>query len=121
MANNSNKRLPQAVIEADRAALVALRQLADYAPSNPALSIEALCALDERLRKAAEAESLAEKQYAAACDAREAAQWSLHDAMLGAKAEVIVQFGADSDAIQALGLKKKSKRRRPMPRAPRET
>lgn len=113
MANNQKKRLPSAIIEADRAALVALKQLADYAPSNPALSVEALSALEERLRKAEEAEILAEKQYAAACDAREAAQRGLHDAMLGVKATVIGQYGHSSDAVQAIGLKKKTDYRRP--------
>lgn len=112
MANNPKKRLPQAVIEADRAALVALKRLTDYAPANPALTIEALCALEARLRAAEEAEILAEKEYAAACDAREAAQRALHGAVLGVKATVIGQYGSDSDAVQAIGLKKKSDYRR---------
>ncbi|MBK9713554.1 MAG: hypothetical protein IPO81_19975 [Kouleothrix sp.] len=113
MGNNPNKRLPQATIDADRAGLVALKQLADYAPANPALSVAALCALEERLRKAEEAAILAENQYAAACDAREAAQQELHSAMLGVKATVIGQYGHNSDAVQAIGLKKKTDYRRP--------
>ncbi len=113
MAINQNKRLPQATIDADRAALVALKKLADYAPSNAALSIEAVSALEERLRKAEESEILARKALAAAIDAREAAGRDLHNAMLGVKATVTGQYGSDSDAVQALGLKKKSDYRRP--------
>jgi len=38
---------------------------------------------------------------------------ALHNAILGAKTQVLAQYGADSDAIQSLGLKKKSERKRP--------
>ena len=57
-------------------------------------------------------EILAQHALAAARDATVAAEWALHDAMLGVKAQVLAQYGPDSDAIQSLGLKKKSKRRR---------
>ena len=38
--------------------------------------------------------------------------------MLGAKAQVIAQYGNDSPAVEALGLKKKSKRRPQQRRRP---
>jgi hypothetical protein len=41
-----------------------------------------------------------------------AAAQALHAAVLGAKAQVIAQYGDDSAAVQALGLKKKSERKR---------
>jgi hypothetical protein len=118
MAVNQRKRLPQATIETDRAALVALKRLADYAPSNRALSVETISALEEQLRRAEEQEILASKALAAARDARDAAGWELHDAMLGVKATVIGHYGHNSDAVQALGLKKKSDYRRPARRRP---
>jgi hypothetical protein len=65
MAINHPKRLHSATVKADRAALLALKKLADYAPSNPALTIEALSVLEERLRNAEEAEILADKALAA--------------------------------------------------------
>ncbi len=43
-----------------------------------------------------------------------AAEWGLHNTLLMAKNEVRVQYGDDSDAIQAVGLKKRSERRRPI-------
>jgi hypothetical protein len=46
----------------------------------------------------------------------EAAQ-ACQDAMLGAKAQVIAQYGSNSHAVQAIGLKRKSERRRPTRRA----
>jgi hypothetical protein len=36
-----------------------------------------------------------------------------HDAMLGAKAQVIAQYGDDSHAVEAFGLTRKSERKRP--------
>src|SRR5262249_6859862 len=81
--------------------------LTDYAPSNTAIAVEAVSALEARLRRAEEAEILADKALAAARDARAAAGWELHNAMLSVKAAVIGQYGHNSDAVQAIGLKKK--------------
>lgn len=50
---------------------------------------------------------------AAARDASLAAAHALHEAVLGAKAQVIAQYGSDSASVQAVGLKKKSERKRP--------
>ncbi len=41
------------------------------------------------------------------------AQWAFHDFILGAKDQVIAQFGDDSNEKQALGLKKKSEYKSP--------
>ena len=113
MATNQHKRLPSVIITTDRASLVALKKLNDYAPVNPALRIETLSALEARLRQTEEAEILAIKALDAARDARTTAGWDLHNAMLDVKAAVIGQYGANSDAVQSLGLKKKVDYRRP--------
>lgn len=49
----------------------------------------------------------------AARDATVAAAWERHNAILGAKTQVIARYGPNANAVQALGLKKKSERRRP--------
>jgi hypothetical protein len=113
MAANQRRLLPTAIIESDHASLVALKKLSDYAPANRAIGIEALGALEAQLRQAQEAEILAHAALDAARDAHIAAGWELHNAMLSAKAAVISQYGADSDAVHSLGLKKKSDYRRP--------
>jgi hypothetical protein len=46
-----------------------------------------------------------------------AAQWARHNALLGAKQQVIAQYGDDSDEAQAVGLTKKSERAKPAARA----
>jgi hypothetical protein len=117
MAANQNEPLRSGIIESDRASLVALKQLSDYVPPNPALRIEALGALEARLRQAEEAEILARAALDAARDARVAAGWELHNAILSAKALVVGQYGANSDAVHSLGLKKKSDYRRPSRRS----
>jgi hypothetical protein len=113
----SIKPLAPAVVETDRAALVALKTLHDYTPANSAITVESVSALEMRLRQAEEAELLADKALAAARDARTAAGWDLRNALLGVKAAVISQYGPSSDAVQAIGLKKKSDYRRPSRRA----
>jgi hypothetical protein len=112
-----NYRLPSAVLDADRDALLALKDLADYTPVNQAYSAPALSTLSEALQQAEEAEVRAQKALAAARDNAAAAAREFHNAMLGAKAQVIAQYGSDSYAVQALGLKKKSERRRPARRS----
>ena len=113
MAVNQNIRLRASTTATDRAALLALKQLHDYMPTNAAIRIESLIALEAQLRQVEEAEFLARKALAAARSARIAAGWRFHNTMLDVKAAVAGQYGANSDAVQALGLKKKMDYRRP--------
>jgi hypothetical protein len=117
MPVNQTRPLPPATLDSDRAALVGLRTLRSYTATNASIAVEAVSALETQLRAAEEAEILAEKALAAARDARATAGWELHNAMLSVKAAVIGQFGHNSDAVQAIGLKK-SDYRRPARRAP---
>jgi hypothetical protein len=41
----------------------------------------------------------------------------LYEAIRGAKEQVIAQYGGDSLAVQAIGLKRRSQRKRPVRRA----
>jgi hypothetical protein len=80
-------------------------------------SATALAELGRAMEEAQQAEVRALQALAAARDAATAAEWALHEGMLGAKAQVIAQYGPDSNAVQLLGLKRKSERRRPVRRA----
>ena len=119
MAIDRNYRMRPKDIKADRDALNALRDLADYAPLNPAYNVAALTTLEQALEQALLNEQRIEKALKAAQDSVKAAGWALHEGLLGAKIQVAAQYGDDSDAIQSLGLKKKSKRRRPVSRLPK--
>jgi hypothetical protein len=50
---------------------------------------------------------------APACDIACAAEWALHNAVLGARTQVRAQYGHDSNELQAVGHKKRSDRKRP--------
>lgn len=117
MPTNQNYRLPAATIGSDREALLALQDLHDFRPVNPAHSLEGLTEMEQRLRQAEATELRLHKALAAARDATITAGWTFHSAMVGAKAQVFAQYGDDSSAIQAMGLKKRSERKRPARRA----
>jgi hypothetical protein len=105
-------RIGSQLLDADRMAVTALQRLRDYEPLNVAYKVAALVALKEALVQAEQNELYAQNALEAARDAKAAAEWALHDGVLGAKAQVLAQYGPNSDAIQSLGLKKKSKYRR---------
>jgi hypothetical protein len=63
------------------------------------------------VQQQAETEKLA--LYRAAADAARLAEWEFHNAVLAMKEVLRGQYGSDSDQAQAIGLKKKSDRKRP--------
>jgi hypothetical protein len=107
-----NHRISKAV-EADRAALRSLQDLSDYRPNNPAYSIESLKILESILAEAEQAEVRARAALEAAREQVAIAARALHDAVQGAKAQVLAQYGSDSLALQAVGLRRRSERKRP--------
>ena len=113
MTPRPNRRITPTEIEADRAALSAVKVLNGYTPINPAYSIQAVSELEMAMEQAQREEVRAMNALTAARDAAMAAEWNLHNAILGMNTQVIAQYGPDSDALHALGLKKKSERKRP--------
>ncbi|MBN1312627.1 MAG: hypothetical protein JXB30_14520 [Anaerolineae bacterium] len=116
MAKNQTKRLRPIQLQADYEAVIAAQSFGDYWPANPDYSTERLDELLEAMQATQEAEVNAANALSAARDAAVAAEWALHNAVLGLKEQVIAQYGSDSDQVQALGLKKKSERKRPTTR-----
>ena len=110
-------RLAQPLVEADRATLRALQNLSDYAPINAAYSAEMLRGLETAMAEAAETEERARIALGAARDRAIEMTQNFHEAILGAKTQVIAQYGSNSLAVQAIGLKRKSERRRRSRRA----
>ena len=103
---------PDHLLEADRNTLLALQDLSDYKPLHSDYSAEALKTLEAALTQAEQAEQRARIALDAARDKTVEAAWAFHSATLGAKSQVIAQYGSDSLAVQAIGLKKKSDRKR---------
>mgnify|MGYP001818466466 CR=1 FL=1 len=113
MAKNETVRRSPALMREDTQAYTALLSLEDYQPANPANSKESLTQLYQVMLEAAETEVNAANTMATARDTVVAAEWDFHNARLGVTAQVIAQYGHDSDEVQTHGLKKKSEHRRP--------
>lgn len=109
----SSHRISNAVLQADLDAQVALAALTDYKPANTAFALTNITTALTAMQTAQQAELRAQGALDTARDAAAAAEWRFHEVMLGAKDQVIAQYGASSDQLQTLGLKKKSERKRP--------
>ena len=107
---NPNTRVSAEQTQANVEAYLALKNIANYVPINAENSIEAATACYEELLAAEEALIHADNAAAAARDTVRRARWKLHNVMVGAKGEVKVRYGLDSNEVAALGLKKKSER-----------
>ena len=108
MAKNESKRLNPAALDADKTAFAALQSIVGYAPANPAYTLAALSAAHSTLTAAQEAEAQAQAAAAAARDEAAAREWAFHNLMLGAKDQVVAQFGRDSNEVQSVGRKRAS-------------
>ena len=113
MAVNQSRRLRSEELDADHEAVVAVQSIASYKPLNPSYSTGTLVELNNARDAAQRAEIQAQQALATARDVACAAEWALHNAVLGARTQVRAQFGDDSNEVQAIGLKKRSERKRP--------
>jgi hypothetical protein len=109
-----------AEIAESRRALKGILGLPGYQSVNPACTVEALLQLDETL-KAAERETArlrdereqVDKALVAAEDIEAETSQALHGVLRIAKAQVFALYGPDSRAIEAIGWKRASDRKRP--------
>jgi len=113
MPTTRTRRVPTDLMEAARTALIGLQSLPDYMPANSAYSAARLAELGRAREEARQAEVRAAQALALARDTAAAAEWALHDGILGARAQVLAQYGPDDQAVQMVGLKRKSERKRP--------
>jgi hypothetical protein len=104
-------------MKADSDALAAIKGMSDYGPSNVQFTLDKLTASSGALGNANEEFAKAEATFKARRDDLVKAQWAFHNLMLGAKQQVVAQYGDDSDQAQSVGLKKKSERARPAARS----
>jgi hypothetical protein len=113
MSATESRRIYPAILKADQAAQVTLAAMTDYKPANAAFSLANIASALTAMQAAQQAEIRAQAALDTARDAAAAAEWRFHEAMLGAKDQVVAQYGVSSDQVQALGLKKKSERKKP--------
>jgi len=113
MAKDQTKRMKRAQIDINNDAYAALQKITGYDPINTAYLPARGGALQQDLRDRADEQAQAEAVVKAARDNATAAEWAFHNYVLGAKDQVIAQFGKDSNELQSLGLKKKSEYKNP--------
>ena len=113
MGDTKTRPLTPKQLQEDLDSFAALKNMVGYTPSNTNFTLaKGSTARTARL----DAEDAAVQAKAAADAARDgevAAQWAFHDFILGAKDQVIAQYGDDSNEKQAMGLKKKSEYKSP--------
>ncbi len=113
MAKNQTARVRPDNLQADQEAYTALQAITGYAPLNQSFSKDNLAEYFDSFQNMRQAEINAQNALDAARDNATAAEWDFHNAMLGVKAQVVAQFGDDSNEAQSLGLTKKSERKAP--------
>lgn len=122
MARNETVRLKPAILAADLDAFAALQKMTDYAPANDDFAVAAITPLQAAMIEKQNQEAQAAAALAAARDDSVAAEWAVHNAMLGATAQVAAQYGPNSNEYQSMGRKKKTEyktpQRKPKPPQP---
>jgi len=113
MAKNETRRINPRVLAEDVDSYDALKAIPAYAPSNPAFVQAKVDLARSQMIAAQQAETQAEAAWKTARDTANAKEWAFHNLILGAKKQVIAQFGENSDEVQAVGLKKKSEYKAP--------
>jgi hypothetical protein len=107
-----------AVLRADRDSYAALQAVAGYNPTNTEYSLAALRAAQIALDGAQLIEAQAVAALATARDAANAREWEFHNLVIGARDQVMAQFGRDSVEMQAVGRKRVSEFRSRTRRTP---
>ena len=113
MADKKGYRVPPEILKTDQTSAKAIVELPDYRPANANFTADILQAKLAALQSLLDAEQRAQRALDAARDDAAAAEWALHEAVLGAKDQVVAQYGVDSNEAQAAGLKKKSEYKKP--------
>jgi hypothetical protein len=113
MGKNETRRLSPAVLADDREIFTNLQAIEDYHPANAAYTVAALTIIDNEEKSTGALEIQALAAYEAARDNHIAKQWAMHNGLLGAKDQVVAQFGINSNEAQSLGLKKKTEYKSP--------
>ena len=113
MAKDQTRRNSPQLLQEDKDSHDGIKGIADYDPSNPDFAKDKLQAARDAMETAQAAEVNAEAAAKAARDAANAKEWAFHNAILGAKQQVVAQYTDDSDEASAVGLKKKSEYKKP--------
>ena len=116
MGSKAPNRVNRDLIKNDQVVLEALQGMAGYTPVRTEFGLDHLLQRATAMAASSLRETQERVEFESARDVAAADEWAFHDAILGAKEQVRALFGSDSVQVQALGLKMKSKRKRPSQR-----
>lgn len=117
MGDSKTRTLKPSVLAADRDSLAALKNITDYAPSNPAYTTQALTAAETELNNKTAAAAAADAEAKAKRDDAVASAWAFHEAVVGMRDAVGVQYGKASNQFQSVGRKKTTEYKKPAPKS----
>jgi len=118
---NTNRRLSPATLQQDIDAYNGLQTISSYTTARPEATPEAIQTAYTAMLALRSDETQKQAMFKAAADAARMAEWEFHNTVLSMKEAVKGQFGSDSDAAVAVGYKKKSERKRPAKKQPKES
>ncbi|MEH2235843.1 hypothetical protein [Nostoc sp.] len=110
---DKTRRLPSQSISQDIISLHGLQTVRTYDTTRADASVANLQQAYQDMLAQQQNETEKLTLYRAATDAARLAEWQFHNAVLAMKEVIRGQYGSDSDQAQAVGLKKKSERKRP--------
>lgn len=113
MADRTTRVLSPKIVQDDLNGFAALKAIPDYSPNNSAFEVNKL--EESYNAMLAKQVDFAQKEasYKSARDEKVLAEWDFHNKILGAKEQVIAQYGKSSNEVQAIGLKKKTEYKKP--------
>ncbi|WP_341530896.1 hypothetical protein WKK05_17450 [Nostoc sp. UHCC 0302] len=109
---NTTRRLPPQVISQDVTSWHGLQTVNTYETTRADASAANLQQAYQAMLTQQQIENEKLALFRAAADAARLAEWEFHNAILAMKEVVRGQYGSDSNQAQAVGLKKKSDRKR---------
>lgn len=112
MATTQTNRIDPKVLQSDIASYQAMLNITTYAPANAAYSTANGTTKYTGMTGLQTSETQKKADADAARDDATASEWDFHNYILGMKDQVRAQFGADSNEVQAIGLKKKSEKKK---------
>ncbi|MGF1538164.1 MAG: hypothetical protein ACFB4J_17005 [Elainellaceae cyanobacterium] len=112
MIQNTNRRLNGTTIKRDIESYNGFSYVKDYIPPRMEAAPEIVKDAYTTKLTAQPREAEQKAAYKAATDEARLAEWAFHNATLAMKDGIRGQFGPDSNEAQAVGLKKKSERKR---------
>lgn len=111
---DTSRRLTQNLLQQDIDSLNGLKAIPNYTTPRTQASLETLQQTYQAMLAQQQLETEKLALYRAATDAARLAEWEFHNSVLAMKEVVRGQYGSDSNEAQAIGLKKKSDRKRPV-------